>query len=83
MMENRACLKADRSLQLFCPLEVPVGHERQLYPLPTIRECPRQGETSLRLRAIVCTHRHEFSPCTRSLLRRDLTMRERHARYEI
>jgi hypothetical protein len=46
-------------LQLFCPLEVPIGHECQLRPLLAIRACPRQGETSLRLRAIVCAHRHK------------------------
>jgi hypothetical protein len=36
MMENRGCLKADLSLQLFCPLKVPIGHDYQLRPLRAI-----------------------------------------------
>jgi hypothetical protein len=36
MMENRDGLKADFLLQLFCPLEVPIGHECQLLPLLAI-----------------------------------------------
>ena len=36
MMEKRGCLKADLSLQLFCPLKVPIGHDYQLRPLRAI-----------------------------------------------
>jgi hypothetical protein len=65
-------------LQLSCPLEVPIGHECQLCLVLAIGACPRQGETPLRLRAIIRAHRH-----TRILRLPRLTMRECQTRCEI
>jgi len=65
-------------LELSCALKVSIGHECQLCFVPAICACPRQGETPLRLRAIICAHRHKLH-C--ALPR--LTMREWRSRYEI
>src|SRR5215472_3602718 len=67
-----------RMLELSCALKVAIGHECQLCFVPAIGACPRQGETPLRLRAIICAHRHKLH-C--ALPR--LTMREWRSRYEI
>jgi hypothetical protein len=49
-----------RMLKLSCAFKVPIGHECQLCFVPAIGACPRQGETPLRLRAIICAHRHKL-----------------------
>src|SRR5262245_64782556 len=59
-------------------MKVPIGHECQLCLVLAIRACPRQGETPLRLRAIIRAHRHRW------ILRLPkLTMRESQTRYDI
>ena len=65
-------------LELSCALKVSIGHECQLCFVPAIRACPRQGKTPLRLRAIICAHRHRWI-----LLFPKLTMRECRTRYDI
>src|SRR5262249_24593822 len=74
----RSRLHAHPLLQFSCPIKVAIGHECQLCFVPAIRACPRQGETPLRLRAIICAHRHR-----RSLLCPKLTMREYQTHYDI